>query len=252
MSMRTARQRIGVSLALFLLLCSTQALAQTGTIAPSPKFTALDNNGLPCNGCLLYTYAAGTTTNAATYADSALTTPNANPVVLDASGRATIFLSATSYKFVLKTSANVTLWTVDNVSSVGLATAAVGSQLVVFGGQNTSPVTATTYAVGTTYAQLHAGTLMWSFDSANVVGTYALEGMCLGNGGTITASLVNLTDGNPQTPLVSISSSNSAGERQISGAVTFALPGAAKIYGIKTIVSAGYGYCWMIRLVRLS
>ena len=38
--------------------------------------------------------------------------------VLDSTGRATIYLTAANYKFVLKTSADVTIWTQDQVSSV--------------------------------------------------------------------------------------------------------------------------------------
>lgn len=65
----------------------------------------------------LYTYAAGTTNNQATYSDAALVTANANPIVLDSSGRATVFLNPALglYKFVLKTAADVTLWTRDNI-----------------------------------------------------------------------------------------------------------------------------------------
>lgn len=107
-------------LLLLALLPSAAAAQSTGTVMPNPKFVATDNNGNPCNGCKLYTYTSGTTTPLATYSDSGLTTPNANPVVLDSAGRATIFLSASSYKFALTTSAGVTLWTVDGVQSVGL------------------------------------------------------------------------------------------------------------------------------------
>ena len=89
----------------------------TGTVMPSPVFTGLDNNGDPLSGGKLYTYAAGTTTPLATYSDVGLTTPNANPIILDSGGRATVFLSATSYKFVLKTSADVTVWTQDGSDS---------------------------------------------------------------------------------------------------------------------------------------
>lgn len=85
---------------------------------PAPKYTAYDNNGDPLSGGKLYVYAAGTTTAATTYSDVNLTTPNANPVVLDAGGRATVFLSPGSYKFVQKTSADVTVWSQDNISSV--------------------------------------------------------------------------------------------------------------------------------------
>lgn len=90
----------------------------TGTVMPSPVFTGFDNNGDPLSGGKLYTYAAGTTTPLATYTDVGLLTPNANPIILDSGGRATVFLRSTSYKFVLKTSADVTVWTQDNVSAV--------------------------------------------------------------------------------------------------------------------------------------
>jgi hypothetical protein len=90
----------------------------TGTYAPSPVFTAWDDNGDPLSGALLYTYAAGTVTPLATYSEVTLTTPNANPIVCDAAGRATIFLSPTSYKWILKTAAGVTVWTRDNIGSI--------------------------------------------------------------------------------------------------------------------------------------
>jgi hypothetical protein len=90
-----------------------------GTLAPSPVFTGFDNNGNPLSGGLLYTYAAGTpNTPLATYTDVGLTTPNANPVVLDSAGRCTLFLSPASYNFVLKTSAGATVWTQDTVGAV--------------------------------------------------------------------------------------------------------------------------------------
>lgn len=240
-----------VLLALLLVLQGAPLFGQ-GTVMPAPKFFATDQNGLPCSGCLLSTFAAGTTTPQATYTDSTLVTPNANPVVLDSSGRATVFLGALSFKFVLKTSAGSTLWTVDNVASIGLSTAAVGSELVVFAGDPNVPIVATSYPVGTTFDKLHGGTLIWNFNSANVVGTYALEGMLIGNGGTVTAALVNLSDGSPETALVTIASTSTTGERQQSSAVTFAASGAAKSYAIKVKVSAGYGLAWSLRLVRIS
>jgi hypothetical protein len=88
-----------------------------GTVAPNPKFHGFDNDGNPLSGGLLYTYSAGTTTPLDTYSDVNLTTPNANPVVLDAAGRATIYLTPASYKFIQKDSAGNTIWTQDNVSA---------------------------------------------------------------------------------------------------------------------------------------
>lgn len=75
-----------------------------------------DDDGAPLAGGKLYTYEAGTSTEKATYTTAAGTVENANPVVLDASGRAVVFLSG-SYKFTLKDSADVTIRTTDNVSA---------------------------------------------------------------------------------------------------------------------------------------
>jgi hypothetical protein len=89
-----------------------------GTVMPAPKFLGLDNNANPVSGGKLYTYLAGTTTPQPTYSDVNLTVANANPVVLDSAGRATVFLSGTSYKFVLTDANDVTIWTQDNVQAV--------------------------------------------------------------------------------------------------------------------------------------
>jgi len=83
------------------------------------------NNGLPLAGGKLFTYAAGTTTPLATYTSSSGVTPHANPIILDSAGRvpSEVWLtSGSSYKFTLKTSANVEIWTKDNVP--GIVTAA--------------------------------------------------------------------------------------------------------------------------------
>jgi hypothetical protein len=77
-----------------------------------------DNNGNPLAGGLIYTYAAGTTTPAATYTSSTGGTANANPIVLDSAGRtpAQIWLTAgSSYKFVLQTSLGTLIKTDDNI-----------------------------------------------------------------------------------------------------------------------------------------
>jgi hypothetical protein len=80
-----------------------------------------DNNGNPLTGGKIYTYAAGTTTPATTYTSSNGATAHTNPIVLDASGRVPggeIWLTInTTYKFVLRTSADVLIGTYDNISS---------------------------------------------------------------------------------------------------------------------------------------
>jgi len=81
----------------------------------------LGTDALPLAGGLLYTYQAGSTTALATYADISGTIPCANPIVLGANGVSptAIWLSSlNAYKFVLATSANVTLYTYDNISGI--------------------------------------------------------------------------------------------------------------------------------------
>ena len=81
-----------------------------------------DNNGNPLSGGKLFTYAAGTTTNQATYTSSSGNTAHTNPIVLDSAGRVPsgeVWLTnGQSYKFLLKTSADVQLWSADNVSGI--------------------------------------------------------------------------------------------------------------------------------------
>lgn len=61
-----------------------------------------DDNGDPAAGYLLYTYAAGTSTPRDTYTTYELTVANANPIVLDANGRAVAFVEdGVAYKLVL-------------------------------------------------------------------------------------------------------------------------------------------------------
>jgi hypothetical protein len=106
---------------LILFLLSAMGLWAQAGLSPYPKLQFFDNNGLPLAGGLLFSYQAGTTTPAPTYTDSTGSTVNANPVVLDASGRANVWLGANGYKFVLQTSTGSTLWTVDNITSPVLA-----------------------------------------------------------------------------------------------------------------------------------
>jgi hypothetical protein len=78
-----------------------------------------DANGIPLSGGLIYTYAAGTTTQQATYTSSSGSIAQSNPIVLNASGRVPsgeIWLTAgLSYKFVLESSAGVVIGTYDNI-----------------------------------------------------------------------------------------------------------------------------------------
>jgi hypothetical protein len=78
-------------------------------------------NNAPLVGGKIYTYLAGTTTQAATYSDTS-GTPNTNPIILDADGKASIFLDDTvSYRLILKDANDVTLSDFDNIVSTAKA-----------------------------------------------------------------------------------------------------------------------------------
>lgn len=224
-----------------------------GTVAPVALPTFLNDNGAPCNGCLLDTFAAGTTTPEPTFTDSARTVQHANPIVMNSAGRppSPMFLSSKSYKFRLRTAAGATLWTADGIQATDVALTSTGELRYHFGGDSTSPITATSYPIGSTTDKLHAGTSILNEDSANLSGTHALQCMMLGTGSiTISAILVNLSDGAPDTALVTITSTSATGDRQRSGTITFATSGTAKNYGVKTKVASGTGYVWGCAVIK--
>jgi hypothetical protein len=97
-----------------------------------------DANGAPLSGGLIYTYLAGTTTNATTFTSRSGTANNTNPIVLDAAGRtpAEIWLTGGSlYKFVLKDSTNVQIGSYDNIPAIDDVTSI--NSLITVAGTNT-------------------------------------------------------------------------------------------------------------------
>lgn len=85
-----------------------------------------DNNGNPLSGGKIYSYAAGTTTPAATYTTSAGNIAHSNPIVLDAYGRVAgggeVWVTNTDiYKFVLEDSNAALIGTYDNVPGIASA-----------------------------------------------------------------------------------------------------------------------------------
>jgi hypothetical protein len=92
---------------------------------PQPKQQYFDLNGNPLVGGFVYTYAAGsvgTGTPKATYTTAAASVANANPVVLDSRGEATIYWDGL-YKVILKDSTNALIWTQDYVPTTAGAAA---------------------------------------------------------------------------------------------------------------------------------
>lgn len=74
-----------------------------------------DNSGNPLSGGKVWTYEAGTSTPLATYTDRGGAVANANPVVLDSAGRASIWLQTNvAYKIRVDDSAGNVIATVDD------------------------------------------------------------------------------------------------------------------------------------------
>jgi hypothetical protein len=73
------------------------------------------------SGGKINTYAAGTTTPTATYTDNTGTVPNANPIILDSTGRYSQeiwFTGGQAYKLVITDSNGVIQFTLDNLRGV--------------------------------------------------------------------------------------------------------------------------------------
>lgn len=118
------KSRLGiVGLSLLMLFSAVapfvpahQAYA-TATVLPQPMARFFTAAGAPLAGGKVYTYTAGTTTPLASYTDSTALVQNTNPVILDSTGSASIWISG-AYKVVLKDSTDVTQWTQDNVQDL--------------------------------------------------------------------------------------------------------------------------------------
>jgi len=123
--------------------------------------------GVPASGGLLYTYAAGTTTKLATYTDSTGSTPQTNPIVLNARGEPQNTLgnsvglwltNSTAYKFVLSPSTDTdpptnAIWTIDNITAgqlTGTSYTASGTNAIALTPTNNTP-TPIAYANYNTY-----------------------------------------------------------------------------------------------------
>ena len=106
----------------------------------SPWFAQqfFDNNGLPLAGGKIYTYAAGSTTPQAAYTDSSGNTALPNPIILDGSGRASIWLLNIGYKMVVKDSNDVTLYTIDNVNPFAIGAGTIVTSMLADGAVTTS------------------------------------------------------------------------------------------------------------------
>ncbi len=222
----------------------------SATLTPAPFLRFADDDNLPFSGGFLYVKLAGTDTDVTVYTDAAMTVPHTDPIELDAGGCCTIYLPVGSYKYILHDANDDFVDEWDYISSISLGQSNIG-EVFTFGGNSAEPISQTTYPSGVTFDKFHGGTAIWSIDSASLVGNYELAGMLMAPAGqTITAALVCIDD--PDTPIATMTSSDTLGERVQSGGITFPAPGLARTYGVKVRVSGGVGFAWGFSIVRTS
>jgi hypothetical protein len=167
------------------LLCALPMAAQVPvTPITQPHMTFLTAAGLPCAGCSLFTYVAGSTTPLATYVDSAGVSVNTNPIVLGADGGPAtpsgstggIWLANSAYKLVLKSSAGATIWTADNIKGgggLGGVCGGVGAIQIANSGVN-GLTCDPSITINTTQHTLNVGTLPTNHVTIGALGTPTL------------------------------------------------------------------------------
>ena len=189
-----------------------------------------DDNGATLTGGLLYTYAAGTTTPLTSYTDSTGATANTNPIVLDSAGRVAgeVWLTTGSnYKFVLKTSAGVTIWTNDNIAGVpassitslrlnGATSGYVDLQTVPIAGANTITFPAATGTVLLDPNTAFTGTTTFQTISA----TQDINGRTFNASGSITIGSYLYGSGTGQFKIPAGTTAQRAGSFTGIGSIT--------------------------------
>lgn len=96
-----------------------------------PQF--IDANGDPMIGGKLYSYLAGSSTLATLYTTSIGDVAQTNPIILNSRGEPANAIWGTdgvSYKLILKTVADVLVWTIDNISPINDSTSPAASEWV--------------------------------------------------------------------------------------------------------------------------
>lgn len=233
-------------------------MSNLGSLSPVGEQQFFDDAGVILNGGTLNFFISGTSTPTPVYQDVNLTTPWGTVVVLNSAGRVGggLYLdpSVGSYKLIRRNSLGVQVGvTIDPITAVNAGTAGLGV-VASFEGLSDAPVTTTTYPSGATFDKLHPGTGVYFIDSGTLAnGTYVIEATgTTTTGNTITVAIVDLDDGAPDTPLATLTISSTTGARARSGAITFAVAGVAKQYGIKSKMDAGTGFAWNVRLLRTA
>lgn len=126
--------KLKIMFVLMLWLATITSALSQAALLPNAKQQFLDQNGNPASNGRVYMYVPNTTTPKTTWQDSGQTTPNTNPVQLDAGGYATIYGQGSYQQRVLK-SDNTQLWNAPTTAygaaapsgATGIDTAPVGT-----------------------------------------------------------------------------------------------------------------------------
>lgn len=165
------RRSIAAIILLLALVFTTKSLrAQVPvTISPTGNVRYFSSTGAPLAGGQLFTYQSGTTTPLATYTDYTGTAVNLNPVVLDATGSANVWLATgAAYRFVLEDSLGNVQWTVDGIVAGGT------SSNLSFGGAIVGLFVSMPYSPTMTFNALNVGSF-YTVLSGNVTSSSVLN-----------------------------------------------------------------------------
>lgn len=153
---------------LMLLAFAAQAVVYSSPFGPKPQW--VDANGAPMVSGTLLTYVGGSSTPQVTYTDQGGGTANPTTITLNSRGETPNELWLTggvSYKFVLKDSSGVTVWTIDNISGINDTT---GSQSEWITGPAPTYVSATSFTLaGDQTATFHVGRRLKTTNSGGTV-----------------------------------------------------------------------------------
>jgi hypothetical protein len=170
------------------------------SLTPTPKQQIYGSDGAPLVGGKIYTYSAGTTTPLATYTDAGGGTANTNPIILNSLGQANIWLAAAStYKFSVYTSADVLLYTVDNIATpidyLSLVTSLASPPPIGSTAPNTGAFTTLTATTGT------VTTLTSTTGNITTVNATTVNATTITATGTVTVETLTFEGGGSMTKL---------------------------------------------------
>jgi hypothetical protein len=140
----------------------------TTVLAPYLTSQFFTNNGQPNASGLVYTYQGGTNTPTPTWTDSTGGQQNTNPIVLNARGECSIWVTPNvAYKFVLTDAAGNTIWTRDQV---------VQNQLItLYGGVDTGAVNAYVLNFVANFSSLTDGIVIYWIPAHNNTGASTIN-----------------------------------------------------------------------------